>query len=112
MGPPTRSCMGLLKRFTEWFNGYGDEYSRSARSILEEVRRRARARYGDDYPVINEVVGTEMQYHIDAMNNQGGMDAHKHAVARWQIYRALYPEYISDEPPRFVAQMWKNIPSE
>ena len=104
--------MGLLERFTAWFRGYDDEYGRSARSILEDVRRGARAKYGDNNVAVNEAVGTEMQYHIDAMNNQGGMEAHKHAMARWQIYKALYPKYISDEPPRFVEQKWKNLPSE
>ena len=47
-----------------------------------------------------------MQHHIDSMNDQGGLESHKYALARWQIYRALYPDHISDEPPKIVNKMW------
>lgn len=104
--------MGLLERFMMWLNGNDDEYARSARSILSEVRQCARAKYGDNNVAVHEAVGREMQYHIDAMNNQGGLKMHKHAMARWQIYKALYPEHISDEPPRVVEEKWKSLPSE
>ena len=43
---------------------------------------------------------------IDAMNNQGGLEMHKHTLARWQIYKAMYPEYVSDKPPVIVARVW------
>lgn len=51
-------------------------------------------------------MGKILQHHIDSMNDQGGLESHKYALARWQIYRALYPDHISDEPPKIVNKMW------
>ena len=97
-----------------WLRGlqdsaYYDRYAVEAVSVLEEVRRRCRKKYGDDRDLLYEKVGKEMQYHIDCMNNQGGLKAHKHALARWQIYKAVYPEYISNEPPKPVSRRWHDL---
>ena len=86
-------------------NGY-DEYEASALKSLEDVRRYCRKKYGDDPEIRYEQEGKRMQYYIDALNNQGGLDLHKHALARWQIYKALYPEYISDTPPKMMKKIW------
>ena len=95
--------MGFLDRFKK---GTDDEYEShrrdTAREVLADVRKYCRRRYGDDIDVLYVHVGKRMQYHIDAINNQGGLTAHKHALARWQMYKALYPEYISDTQPTFV----------
>ena len=87
-----------LKRDTEDEFYHRDE----ARKVLRDVRAYCRRRYGDDVDVLYVQVGKRLQYHIDAINNQGGLTAHNHALARWQIYKALFPEYISDKPPNFV----------
>ena len=99
--------MGILRRFKDW--GHVDEYRVSTSDILEYVRKYCRRKYGDDQDVLYRQVGKRLQYHIDAMNNQGGLNAHRHALARWQVFKALYPEYISDERPRLVAKIWLNL---
>ena len=86
-----------------------DPHAAEAVATLEEVRRRCRKKYGNDRDVLYEKVGKEMEYHIDCQNNQGGLWAHKHALARWQIYKAVYPEYISDEPPKLVKRLWRDL---
>ena len=95
--------MGFLDKFKK---GTDDEYEShrrdEARKVLRDIRAYCRRRYGDDVDVLYVQVGKRLQYHIDAINNQGGLTAHNHALARWQIYKALFPEYISDKPPNFV----------
>ena len=99
--------MELMTRLKEFF--WHDQYAVEAVTVLEEVRWRCRKKYGDDRDVLYEKVGRKMQYHIDCQNNQGGLLAHKHALARWQIYKAVYPEYISDEPPKPVKRLWRDF---
>ena len=42
------------------------------------------------------------------MYNQGGLENYKYALAMWQIYKALYPEWITDEDkPKLVKVYWK-----
>ena len=97
-------------RLQAWFqdnHGY-DEYGVSAYNKLVEVRKYCYKRYGSDGDIVYEQIGKRLQYHIDAMNNQGGLRNHKHALARWQIYKALYPQYVSDEPPKIVRKVWLN----
>ena len=83
-----------------------DVYWVSAHENLAEVRKYCYKRYGEDGCIVNEQIGRRLQSCIDAMNNQGGLAAHKHALARWQIFKALYPEYISNEPPKIVKWIW------
>ena len=91
-----------------WFKDKheSDKYGVSACKSLADVRRYCRKKYGDDPEILYEQEGKKLQYYIDAMNNQGGLDVHKYALARWQIYKALYPEYISDKPPKMVKNIW------
>ena len=36
---------------------------------------------------------------------------HKYAMARWQIFKALYPEWITEaDKPKLVKKFWKDIP--
>ena len=85
-----------------------DEYRISANKTLNKVRAHCHQKYGDgDRDVLHEEVGKRLQYYIDARNNQGGSDANRYALAYWQIFRALYPEYIQDEPPTLVPEIWK-----
>ena len=99
--------MGYWNRLLAWLQEQGyDKYGESAYEKLDELRRLAQKKYGDDLDTQYERVGRVLQRHIDSMNDQGGLDSHKYALARWQIYRALYPEYVSDEPPKIVKKMW------
>ena len=100
--------MGYWCKLQAWFQDRYDEYGISAYRTLTEVREYCYEKYGKCGVESYEQVGKRLQHHIDAMNNQGGLHNHKHALARWQIYKALYPQYVSDEPPKIVKKMWLN----
>ena len=86
-----------------FFNDGVDKYVESAATDLKYLRRYCIKKYGkNDLDFLYVQIGKRLQRYIDAMNNQGGLDAHRHALARWQMYKALYPEYVSDTPPKFV----------
>ena len=85
-----------------------DEYRVAANRVLKKVRADCRRKYGGaDRDFMYDAVGKRLQAHIDARNNQGGLDANRYALAHWQIFKALYPEYIQDEPPTPVPEIWK-----
>lgn len=90
-----------------WFGR--DEYRDNANESLDKVRRYCREKYGSDRDVLYHEVGKRLQERIDCMNNQGGRDANRRAVARWQIFKALYPEYIQDEMPTPRPELWNEI---
>ena len=99
--------MGYWNRLLAWLQEPGyDEYRTSAQKKLTKLRRISKKKYGDDPDTQYERVGRVLQSHIDSMNDQGGLVSHKYALARWQIYKALYPEYVSDEPPKIVKEIW------
>ena len=99
--------MGYWHRLLAWLQELGyDKYGESAYEKLDELRRYHLKKHGDDLGIQYEQVGKILQHHIDSMNDQGGLESHKYALARWQIYRALYPDYISDKPPKIVNRMW------
>ena len=83
-----------------------DRYRDSANSRLDEVRKYCRQKYGDDRDTLHHEVGKRLQYYIDSMNEQGSPELNRYALARWQIYRALYPEYIRDDPPTPRPEIW------
>ena len=97
--------MGFWKRLFPWY----DKYRYDAISVVDEVSAHCHQKYGDaDRDVMHDAVGKRLQYYIDARNNQGGLDANRYALAYWQIFKALYPEYIQDEPPTLVSEIWKS----
>ena len=72
--------MKYWRRLQAWFqdnHGY-DEYGVSAYNKLVEVRKYCYKRYGEDGDIVYEQIGKRLQYHIDAMNNQGRL--HKPSV--------------------------------
>ena len=96
--------MGLLERI---FSNY-DKYRDEANMLMDEAEEWGLEKYAHvDDDTRHRKVGERLQYFIDARNNQGGHHAHKYALAYWQIFNALYPEYISAEPPTFVEELWK-----
>ena len=96
--------MGLLERL---FPNY-DKYRNEANRVVAKVRAHCYWKYSDaDRDFIHDAVGKRLQAYIDARNNQGGLDANRYALAHWQIFKALYPEYIQDEPPTPVREIWK-----
>ena len=103
--------MGLLARINESFEGTDDKYERSANATLERTRKYIHGKYGDDRDIVRPKEAEELKFHIKAVNEQGGLDMHKYAMARWQIFKALYPEWITEaDKPKLVKKFWKDIP--
>lgn len=86
-----------------------DRYRDSANESLDKVRAYCREKYGSDRDTLYREVGRRLQARIDWMNNQGGREANRYAVARWQIFKALYPEYVQDERPSPRPELWNEI---
>ena len=106
--------MGLLAEIKSAF-GYEehyDIYQINAFEMLSDARRRVRGKYGDDnLDMVRPKEAETLKFYIRCMNEQGGLEVYKHAMARWQIYKALYPEYITDaDKPEFVDPCWKDPP--
>ncbi len=96
--------MGLLERL---FPNY-DKYRNDANSIVDKVMEHCYQKFGDiDRDAMHDAVGKRLQYYIYARNNQGGIEANRYALAYWQIFKALYPEYIQGKPPTLVSEVWK-----
>ena len=101
--------MGLWAKICEAFEEPYDEYIRNAHTALNRVRKRVRKKYGDDRDIVRPKEAEELKFCIKCMNEQGGLEMHKHALARWQVFKAMYPEWITDaDKPKFIPQCWKN----
>ena len=103
--------MGLWAKIQESFEEPYDEYQKNAHMILENVRKQVRGKYGDDRDIVRSKEAEELKFHIRCMSEQGGLENYKCALARWQIFKALYPEWITDaDRPEFVDPCWKDPP--
>ena len=103
--------MGLLTKLKGFSKEPYDRYQLSAHKVLEDTRNRIRQKYGQDPEVARPLEAEELKFRIRGMVEQGGLENYKHAMARWQIFRALYPEWITDaDKPEFVTESWKNLP--
>lgn len=101
--------MGLLAGLRGRLEEPYDKYQRSAHRALELVRKNIREKYGDDRDTVRPLEAEMLKFHISGMSEQGGLEVYKHALARWQIFRALYPEWITDaDRPEFTPECWKN----
>ena len=102
--------MGLWARINESFEEPDDKYERSANATLERTRKYIHGKYGNDRDVVRPKEAEELKFHIRAVNEQGGLDMHKYAMARWQIFKALYPEWIAEaDRPEFVPKTWQTL---
>ena len=102
--------MGLWARIQKSFEEPYDKYQRSANVILAHVRKQVRGKYGDNPDIVNPKVAEELKFYIRCMSEQGGLEVYKHALARWQIFKAIYPEWITDaDRPEFISEGWKNL---
>ena len=100
--------MGRWARIRSSFEYPYDKYAKSAHETLEEVRKDVRGKYGNDLDIVRPKEAEELKFRIRCVNEQGGWDMHKYALARWQIYKALYPEWITDaDRPEFISECWK-----
>ena len=86
-----------------------DKYARNAHTILEGVRKEVRGKYGDNPDTVRPKVAEGLKFYIRCMSEQGGLENYKYALARWQIFKAIYPEWITDaDRPEFIAEIWQN----
>ena len=86
-----------------------DKYARSAYVAVEHARKRMRSKYGDDRDVVRPKEVEVLKFYIKGMSEQGGLENYKYALARWQIFKALYPEWITDaDRPEVMDQAWKD----
>ncbi len=71
-----------------------------------------RGKYGENnLDMVRSKEAEKLKFYIRCMSEQGGLEVHKHALARWQIFKALYPEWITDtDRPEFIPECWKNPP--
>ena len=105
-----RFCdMGLWDIISGAYDEPYDRYARGAHTALKLVRENVRGKYGDDWDVVRPKEARELKFHIRFMYEQGGFENYKHALARWQIFKALYPEWITDaDKPVFISECWKD----
>ena len=103
--------MGLWARIQEYFEEPYDKYQMSANVILAHVRKQVRGKYGENnLDMVRSKEAEKLKFYIRCMSEQGGLEMYKHALARWQIYKALYPEWITDaDKPEFVKECWKDL---
>ena len=102
--------MGLLARINESFEGTDDKYERSANATLERTRKYIHGKYGDDRDIVRPKEAEELKFRIRVMNDQGGKEMHKYAMARWQVFKAFYPEWITDaDRPELKPQSWRDL---
>ena len=101
--------MGLWAKIQESFEEPYDEYQRSAHEMLVLAHKDVRGKYGDDRDTVRPKEAERLKFYIRCMNEQGGLENYKHALARWQIFKALYPEWITDaDRPELISPCWKN----
>ena len=103
--------MGLLTGLRRRFGDPYDKYQMRAHEELGRVRKIVRGKYGDDRDTVRPLEAEALKFRIRCMSEQGGFEMYKHALARWQIYKALYPEWITDaDRPEFTPECWKDPP--
>ena len=101
--------MGLWASIGGFFED-SHKYEKDALVTLERVRQRVRSKYGNNRDVLRPKTAEELKFHIRCVNEQGGLENHKYALARWQIFKALYSEWITDtDRPKFSPQVWKDF---
>ena len=97
--------MGIL----DWFRNPYDKYQTQAHYLRGRVQWEMLQMYGGTRASRRKHEAVELKLYIPAMYKQGDLENYKYALAMWQIYRALYPEWIADEDrPELVKAQWKN----
>lgn len=89
--------------------GIDDPFAAEAHRVVARVRRQVRSVHGRDPEVVRPLEAAELKLHISGKNEQGGLHVHKQALAYWQIFRAVYPEWITEaDRPKFTAECWRD----
>ena len=102
--------MGFWNNFHEFIEGTYDDYMVNAHEELKRVRQLVRSKYGDDRDIVRPKEAEELKFRIRVMNDQGGKEMHKYAMARWQVFKAFYPEWITDaDRPELKPQSWRDL---
>ena len=102
--------MGLWNIISGHHKAIYDRYAWNAHETVERVRKDMRRKYGDNPDIVRPKEAEELKSCIKRINEQGGLGTHKYALARWQIFKALYPEWITDaDRPEFIPEAWKDL---
>ena len=97
--------------FLEWLlrEPY-DKYALFARDQIELIRRDVVRQYGDSTGPNACKVGEACKVRIISINEQGGVESHKYALALWQISKALHPNIVTDaDRPTLIKEVWKDL---
>lgn len=98
--------MGRWQRWKEWWTE--PNYRELANKRIKSVRQTTQAHHGTNPDIVRPLEAERLKSDIRAYADQGGKHAYKHALALWQISKALYGEWISDaDKPTFVPEYWK-----
>lgn len=97
--------MGWLDKIRQW--DAGPKYEKSAKRELEKIQQKVRRKYGDYDESQHHIVAGLCKDRIRQINEQGGAENNRYALALWQISKALYPTWIADDDrPTVVKQCW------
>ena len=56
-----------------------------------------------------EAIGKELAWRVHATYKQGGEGSYRYALAMWQTYNALYPDYVTDKDHhKRVKGLWED----
>ena len=98
--------MGML----DWFRNPYDKYQRKAYYLRGRVQQEMLQIHCGTRASRRKHEAMELKIYISAMYKQGGLENYKYALAMWQIYNALYPEWITDvDKPKYIKGCWENL---
>ena len=101
--------MRALDRLRDFLSHPYDRYQTKAHYLRGRVQLEMAQMRGGTRASRREHEAAELKLYIPAMYEQGELENYKYALAMWQIYKALYPEWITDEDrPKLVKGRWKN----
>lgn len=102
--------MKALDRLRGFLSGSYDKYQTDAYYLRGRVQREILELHGGTRASRRKHEAAELKLYIPAICEQGGFENYKYALAMWQIYKALYPEWITDEDrPMLVKAFWKDL---
>ena len=98
-----------MDRLWGFLSGCYDKYQTDAYYLRGRVQWEMLQMHGGTRASRRKHEAAELKLYIPAMYEQGGIENYKYALAMWQTYKALYPEWITDEDrPRLVKACWKD----
>lgn len=97
--------MGILQDFIESLKT--DRHQVYAHNEVRMAREDIEAIHGTNREIVRPLVAERLKFSIQGTVKQGGLEVYRDALAVWQISKACYPEWITDEDrPVFVEKSW------